>query len=369
MSTTGSSSTSSPSPISSSSSPAVAAAIAVATSSTPTSSEAWPRTRVFICGGIAGIANLMVGHPLDTIKVRMQTEGRLGRFAGPLDCFRQTIRTEGVGGLYKGLTPPLVGRIITHSLMFGIQGGVLRELSSNTSNESRETLMRSAPLHHIFISGLAAGIGMIPVCTPIDQVKACLQVQYAEERAAQTAVNLGAAAHKSSSMAPGTVRITPPPHHLPHTPITQTVVAATTSTTSTTASHPTAMRYTGPIDCAQKLIRQYGTFRGLYSYWLPSAFELSALSVYFTAYAYAFRTFVPLPSEPGQVAPSPLMPPSLAAAVAGACGGGAMMLTSYPIDVLRVCLIFHFSVIVISLHLTMHLCTYTCMQFVCDSIV
>ncbi|KAI8918793.1 mitochondrial carrier domain-containing protein, partial [Entophlyctis helioformis] len=31
---------------------------------------------------------LVVGHPFDTIKVRMQTQGGHGRFKGPLDCWR-----------------------------------------------------------------------------------------------------------------------------------------------------------------------------------------------------------------------------------------------------------------------------------------
>ena len=41
------------------------------------------------------------------------------RFKGPLDCAMQTVRREGVRGLYKGATPPLVGWMCMDSIMMG----------------------------------------------------------------------------------------------------------------------------------------------------------------------------------------------------------------------------------------------------------
>lgn len=40
-------------------------------------------------------------HPFDTIKVRLQTSSK-EQFKGPIDCLLQTIRKEGVNGIYKG---------------------------------------------------------------------------------------------------------------------------------------------------------------------------------------------------------------------------------------------------------------------------
>ena len=62
----------------------------------------------FVAGVFSGIAKLSVGHPFDTIKVRLQTAPET-QFKGPLDCVLQTLRKEGVNGIYKGATPPLVG--------------------------------------------------------------------------------------------------------------------------------------------------------------------------------------------------------------------------------------------------------------------
>merc|ERR1711964_171507 len=72
----------------------------------------------FVAGVFSGVAKLTVGHPFDTIKVRLQTSDST-RFSGPLQCLLQTVRKEGVAGLYKGATPPLVGWMFMDSLMLG----------------------------------------------------------------------------------------------------------------------------------------------------------------------------------------------------------------------------------------------------------
>lgn len=42
------------------------------------------------------MALVLAGHPFDTVKVRLQTEGKGGRFQGPVHCFAETIKKEGV---------------------------------------------------------------------------------------------------------------------------------------------------------------------------------------------------------------------------------------------------------------------------------
>ena len=69
----------------------------------------WSHFTSFAAGIFSGSTKLVVGHPFDTIKVRLQTEGNLGRFKGPIDCVKITIRNEGVRALYKGASPPLFG--------------------------------------------------------------------------------------------------------------------------------------------------------------------------------------------------------------------------------------------------------------------
>jgi solute carrier family 25 carnitine/acylcarnitine transporter 20/29 len=54
-----------------------------------------------ISGSMGGMAQVLVGQPLDTIKTRAQT-AIPGQFKGPLDIATQTIKKEGFFALYKG---------------------------------------------------------------------------------------------------------------------------------------------------------------------------------------------------------------------------------------------------------------------------
>ena len=57
-----------------------------------------------VSGTVAGIAICFVGHPFDTLKVRLQTQPVHNPvYKGLADCFIKTLRWEGIGGLYKGV--------------------------------------------------------------------------------------------------------------------------------------------------------------------------------------------------------------------------------------------------------------------------
>ena len=127
------------------------------------------------------------GHPFDTIKTRLQTTD-ITRFSGPMSCLRQTLAQEGVRGLYKGFTPPLVGFIAMDSLLLGSFSVYKRFLHRSLGLESpgrpiaggnRYTTPadRSSVLVN-FISGGLAGWTVSFIAAPIEHVKARLQVQY-----------------------------------------------------------------------------------------------------------------------------------------------------------------------------------------------
>ncbi len=66
--------------------------------------------KYFISGGFGGICTVLTGHPFDTIKVRLQTTALTGaHYNGMVDCAKQTIKKEGIKGLYKGMSAPLSG--------------------------------------------------------------------------------------------------------------------------------------------------------------------------------------------------------------------------------------------------------------------
>jgi solute carrier family 25 carnitine/acylcarnitine transporter 20/29 len=65
--------------------------------------------RDFVAGGVGGICAVLVGHPFDLVKVRLQTAEK-GVYTGAIDVVRKTIAREGlIRGLYAGVSAPLVG--------------------------------------------------------------------------------------------------------------------------------------------------------------------------------------------------------------------------------------------------------------------
>ena len=57
-----------------------------------------------LSGTVAGVAVCLVGHPFDTLKVRLQTQPvNKPVYKGLIDCFFKTLKWEGIGGLYKGV--------------------------------------------------------------------------------------------------------------------------------------------------------------------------------------------------------------------------------------------------------------------------
>ncbi|RPB12130.1 mitochondrial carrier [Morchella conica CCBAS932] len=128
--------------------------------------------RGFVAGVFSGVGKLTVGHPFDTIKVRLQTSSTT-HFTGPLDCLRQTLQREGLRGLYKGASPPLVGWMFMDSLMLGSLSNY-RSLIKTHFYPNHERL----PLPAQGASGMLAGWTVSLIAAPVEHVKARLQVQY-----------------------------------------------------------------------------------------------------------------------------------------------------------------------------------------------
>lgn len=65
--------------------------------------------RALAAGGVGGVCAVVVGHPFDLVKVRLQTAEK-GVYSGAMDVVRKTIAREGMArGLYAGVSAPLVG--------------------------------------------------------------------------------------------------------------------------------------------------------------------------------------------------------------------------------------------------------------------
>ncbi|GAA5897091.1 uncharacterized protein JCM6883_006575 [Sporobolomyces salmoneus] len=156
------------------------------------SGEKW---KGFAAGTLSGLSKLAIGHPFDTIKVRMQCS-KPGTYSGPLQCLIETVKGEGPRALYKGASPPAVGWAISDSMLMGSlhqyrlllasietrsnsrdEGVVAGQTTSGTSKKGDEpALGLSLPGH--FVSGMLAGWTVCFFITPIEHIKARLQMQF-----------------------------------------------------------------------------------------------------------------------------------------------------------------------------------------------
>ncbi|GIL50964.1 hypothetical protein Vafri_7041 [Volvox africanus] len=124
-------------------------------------------------GTCGGISVTLVGHPFDTLKVRLQTQPvDKPIYSGVVDCARKTIQWEGLGGLYKGVTSPLMGQMFFRASLFGAFGASKRWLGTNADGSTR-------PLERIDFYKAGAMTGFVAAFTegPIDFYKSQLQVQ------------------------------------------------------------------------------------------------------------------------------------------------------------------------------------------------
>uniref|UniRef100_A0A8C9QRI5 Mitochondrial basic amino acids transporter n=1 Tax=Scleropages formosus TaxID=113540 RepID=A0A8C9QRI5_SCLFO len=128
----------------------------------------------FLAGCIGGVAGVLVGHPFDTVKVRLQVQNvDKPLYRGTFHCFQSIIRQESMLGLYKGLSSPMMGLTFINAIVFGVQGHTLRLLGRDTPTNQ-------------FLAGTAAGMVQCVVCCPMELVKTRMQMQGAGQRKVQT---------------------------------------------------------------------------------------------------------------------------------------------------------------------------------------
>ena len=118
-----------------------------------------------VAGSIAGSVGCFIGHPLDTIKVRMQGRARI---SAPEVC-RRILVLEGPGGFFKGVTPPLISIGIYQSVAFASFSLALAALTSKPE--------ATASVSDLYIAGCVSGLATVFVTTPMDLVKIRLQNQ------------------------------------------------------------------------------------------------------------------------------------------------------------------------------------------------
>ncbi|XP_069825785.1 solute carrier family 25 member 48 isoform X2 [Dendropsophus ebraccatus] len=124
----------------------------------------------FIAGCLGGAASVIVGHPLDTVKARLQVGQGYG---STFNCILTIYRNESVSGFYKGMSFPLASIAIYNSVVFGVFSNAQRFIS-----QYRDTGRRHSPdLIDVTFASMVAGFVSVAIGGPVDLVKIKLQMQ------------------------------------------------------------------------------------------------------------------------------------------------------------------------------------------------
>lgn len=109
------------------------------------------------------------------MRLQTQVPGADGKmqFSGTYDCAIKTIRSEGIRGLYKGMSSPLTGVPPIYAVVFGAYGAAKRWL---TPKDAKQDEMLSIP--RVFAAGCITGVATTTITVPVELVKARLQIQY-----------------------------------------------------------------------------------------------------------------------------------------------------------------------------------------------
>ncbi|XP_054710058.1 mitochondrial carnitine/acylcarnitine carrier protein-like [Uloborus diversus] len=197
----------------------------------------------FLAGGVGGACCVATGHPLDTIKVRLQTmpkpaPGALPLYSGTFDCAKKTIIKEGFLGLYKGMAAPLTGVTPMFAVCF-FGFGVGKRLQQKHPEEELSLIQ-------LFNAGMLSGIFTTTIMTPGERIKCLLQVQQA-----------------------------------------------------TVSSHEA--KYAGPIDCAKKLYKE-GGIRSIYKGTAATLLrDVPASGMYFMSYEWLQRVLTPAGKDRSEI--------------------------------------------------------------------
>lgn len=122
---------------------------------------------MYIAGGVALV---LVGQPLDTVKVKMQAFPNL--YSGMTNCIKKTVKRDGfIRGLYAGTTPALIANVAENSVLFAGYGACQKLMAFLTGQNDVSKL---STFSNASAGCLAAFFSSFTLC-PTELVKCQLQ--------------------------------------------------------------------------------------------------------------------------------------------------------------------------------------------------
>lgn len=127
-----------------------------------------------LAGSLGGAAATAIEYPMDTIKVRLQDDGK--RYKNIFHCVRHILEKEGlINGFFRGLPAPVLGAAFENAILFVVYRGFVDALQRIFLVNSY--LQDNEPLTIVACAGAAGGVVVSLILTPADLVKCRMQVQ------------------------------------------------------------------------------------------------------------------------------------------------------------------------------------------------
>jgi len=144
-----------------------------------------------LLSGLAGGAvSTVLLYPLDLVKVRLQvneqTNSKTGRYGKICNTLRAVIRTEGILGLYQGISPAVLGSSASWGGYFFFYEGIKKEMMQHKVSSimrgkclSDDNAKKNIKLNSMENFGAACGAGaiMVIITNPIWLIKTRMQLQ------------------------------------------------------------------------------------------------------------------------------------------------------------------------------------------------
>ncbi|KAI4325289.1 hypothetical protein MLD38_030701 [Melastoma candidum] len=123
--------------------------------------------REFIAGGVGGIAGIVSGYPLDTLRTRLQSSGS----GSAVSVLRKIVRDEGSAALFRGMGAPLAAVTFQNAMVFQVYASLSRALDTSNSSQGPPSYAGVA------LGGVGAGALQSFVISPVELLKVRLQLQ------------------------------------------------------------------------------------------------------------------------------------------------------------------------------------------------
>eukprot|EP00455_Lapot_gusevi_P017333 TRINITY_DN1921_c0_g1_i2.p1 TRINITY_DN1921_c0_g1~~TRINITY_DN1921_c0_g1_i2.p1 ORF type:complete len:293 (+),score=35.48 TRINITY_DN1921_c0_g1_i2:98-976(+) len=128
-----------------------------------------------VAGVLSGICQSVIIYPMDTLKVRLQTQKLSPQSAvvyhNAIDCAKKIFRNEGVRGYFRGMSSMLCTTPVCNAVLFAVYGQMQRLMHQWNGSKT------ISAAQYWLCGGVAGGVGAYLYC-PIEAIKVRMQMQY-----------------------------------------------------------------------------------------------------------------------------------------------------------------------------------------------